>query len=690
MTASTQTSLESMEIDAINAIRFLSIDAIEKANSGHPGAPLALAPLAYSLFTRHMRFDPANPTWPDRDRFVLSNGHASMLLYATLYLCGYDVSLTDLEQFRQWASRTPGHPERQCVPGIEVTTGPLGQGFANAVGLALAERAAAARFNTQSLPIVDHRTWCMAGDGCLMEGVQSEAASLAGLWGLGKLTVFHDDNCITLSGPTGMHCDEDTQRRFAAYGWHVTHVDDINDLDAIDQAIAECRDEAERPSLVMVSSHIGFGSPVQDSCQSHGSPLGPQGIAKTREALGWHHPPFHVPPEILDHLRELVARRAQTRPEWQRIFDKLKAQEPERAAEFERRVASKLPDGWAGKLPRYELASTDIATRKAGGQIINAIAEELPELIGGSADLDPSTQTVITSSGFCGLPGGEPLGANTGAPRDWTARNIEYGVREHAMGAITNGIAAHGMFRPYCATFFVFVDYMRPAVRLAALSKLGGIFVYTHDSVFVGEDGPTHQPVEHLASLRAMPDIYVVRPADANETAQAWQVALERADGPTALVLSRQALPVLDPAKVDVQAGGYVYEDGDDVCLVATGSEVHLAVAARELLASDGISARVVSLPCWEIFAKRPQTQRDAVIPSDMATLAIEAATSFGWCQWGVDDVIAIDHFGASAPYEILADHWGFTPEAVAARARALLAKKTYSSAADGGHARRP
>lgn len=659
--------------EAINAIRFLSVDAVQKANSGHPGAPLGLAPLAYSLFTRHMKHDPSDPAWPDRDRFVLSNGHASMLLYATLHLVGYDVPMSQLQDFRQWGSITPGHPERGHVdtPGVEVTTGPLGQGVGNAVGLAIAERAAAARFNTFSPGVVDHRTWCFAGDGCLMEGVQSEAASLAGHLGLGRLTVFYDDNFVTLSGPTSNSFSEDVRARYEAYGWHVTYVADVNDLDAIDRAIAECLEEVGRPSLVMTRSHIGYGSPVQDTFHAHGSPLGPEGVEETRETLGWTHPPFEVPGEVYDHVRELVAVRSQAHAAWQKSFEIWRSEEPDLAAEFTRRLSGNLPEDWVATLPRWDADQGEIATRKAGGQVLNALAPELPELIGGSADLDPSTLTFLDGFGRFGAKDPSPAGVE--AARNWGGRNVEFGVREHGMGAITNGIAAHGLFRPFCATFFVFSDYMRPTMRLAALSHLDAVFVFTHDSVLLGEDGPTHQPVEHLASLRAMPNMWVVRPADPNETAQAWRMALERTEGPTSLVLTRQGVPVLDPDLVRADEGGYVYADGDDVCLVATGSEVHVALEARQLLSRDGISARVVSLPCWERFAERPREERDSVLPPAMRTLAIEAGVPFGWERWGVDDMVTLDRFGASAPWKVLADKFGFTPEAVAERARELI-----------------
>ncbi|MCG8547758.1 MAG: transketolase [Alphaproteobacteria bacterium] len=647
--------------DCVNAIRFLSIDAVEKANSGHPGTPMGLAPLAYRLFTHHLRHDPATPDWPDRDRFVLSGGHASMLLYSSLHLSGYDLSIDDIKQFRQWGSRTPGHPEYGETPGVEITTGPLGQGFANAVGMAMAERMLAARFNAPGAAIVDHRTWCFCGEGDMMEGISSEAASLAGRLhlGLGKLTVFFDSNHVTLEGMANVEFCENVAERFDSYGWHVGVVDNVNDLDAVDRAIAEAEAETTRPSLITVHSHIGYGSPQQDTAAAHGAALGEESVAKTRETLGWTHPPFEVPDEVYAHWRGQVEERAAARAAWQDAFAQYTADQPERAAEFERVMAGRLPDGWRDALPEFEPGKS-VATRVSGGQALNAFGAVLPELVGGSADVTPSTHTVITDS--------EDI--NCG---DWAGRNIHFGIREQAMGAICNGMAAHGGLRPFCSTFFSFKDYMAEPVRLAAMMGLPVVFVFTHDSIGLGEDGPTHQPVEHLASLRAMPGLRVFRPADANESAQAWAEAIGKG-GPSALVLSRQGLPTLDPAMLDVAGGASVVAPGDDAAIVATGSEVALALSARDLLAKQGIAARVVSMPCVENFRDRPADERDAILPPATPTLAVEAASPLGWHEFA-DDVLGLTRFGASAPGPIVQKELGFTAEAVAERLKTLLGK---------------
>jgi transketolase len=648
--------------DSINAARFLAIDAVQRADSGHPGTPMGLAPLMYRLYTRHLRHDPADPDWPDRDRFVLSSGHASMMLYAALHLSGYDLSIDDLKQFRQWGARTPGHPERGETPGVEITTGPLGQGFANAVGMALAERMLAARFNRPDLALVDHRTWAVSGDGDMMEGITSEAASLAGRLnlGLGKLTVFYDSNKVTLEGMADVELVENVPERFAAYGWHICEVPNVNDLDAIDRAIGAAVAETERPSLVVVHSHIGYGSPVQDTAKAHGSPLGDDNIAKTRAALGWTHPPFSVPDEVYADWRGQVRERAAAHAAWQEQLARYRADEPERAAELERVMAGRLPDGWRDALPKFE-PGTRVATRVSGGQALNAFAERVPELVGGTADVSPSTHTVINGSGDL----------NAG---DWSGRNIHFGIREHAMGAICNGMAAHGGLRPFCSTFFSFKDYMAEPVRLAALMRLPVIFVFTHDSIGLGEDGPTHQPIEHLASLRAMPGIHVIRPADANESAQAWAEALAY-EGPSALILSRQGLPVFDPALLDVGGGATIVADGDQATIVATGSEVEIALAARDLLATKSITARVVSMPCMELFRARSADEQEAVLPYDAPVVAVEAASPFGWHEFA-DDVVGLSRFGASAPAPTLYKKLGITPEAVAERVQELLGKE--------------
>ncbi|MGH6896292.1 MAG: transketolase [Geminicoccaceae bacterium] len=651
-----------IDADAINAIRFLTIDAVQRANSGHPGTPMGLAPLAYRLFTGHLRHDPAHPDWPDRDRFVLSGGHASMLLYASLHLCGYDLSIDDIKQFRQWGSRTPGHPERGVTPGVEVTTGPLGQGFANAVGMALAERMLAARCNRPGLEVVDHRTFAFCGEGDMMEGISSEAASLAGRLhlGLGKLTVFFDSNHVTLEGAADVEFAENVAERFAAYGWHVAEVSNANALVEIDQAIAAAVAQTSRPSLVLVHSHIGYGSPVQDTAKAHGEPLGEENIARTRETLGWSHPPFEIPAAVYDHWRSQVGERAAARASWLERFARYRADHPDQAAEFERMISGRLPEGWRDALPGFETGAR-IATRVSAGKALDAFGATVPELVGGSADVITSTHTVISGSGD----------VNCG---DWTGRNIHFGIREHAMGAICNGMAAHGGFRPFCSTFFSFRDYMLEPIRLAALMELPVVFVFTHDSIGLGEDGPTHQPIEHLAGLRAMPGIRVIRPADANESAQAWAAAIAHT-GPTVLVLSRQGLPVLDPAVLDVSRGATVVAPGDAAAIVASGSEVEVALGARELLAAKGIAARVVSMSCMEIFRDGSSAQRAEVLPPDLPTVAVEAAAPLGWHEFA-DDVVGLRRFGASAPGPTVYKELGITAEAVAGRVTRLLGKE--------------
>ena len=648
-----------LEGDCVNAIRFLVVDAVQRAKSGHPGTPMGLAPLAYRLFARHLRHDPANPDWPDRDRFVLSGGHASMLLYSCLHLSGYDLSIDDIKQFRQWDSRTPGHPERGVTPGIEITTGPLGQGFANAVGMAIAERMLAARFNEPDLGIVDHRTWCFVGEGDMMEGISSEAASLAGRLhlGLNKLMVFFDSNHVTLEGAADVEFCENVAERFDAYGWHVGTIENVNELDHIDRAIADADAETGRPSLIVVHSHIGYGSPLQDTAKAHGAALGEDNVAKTRQRLGWAYPPFEVPDEVYAHWRSQVAERAAARAAWQDDFERYRTDQPLRAVEFERVMSGQLPAGWRDALPRFE-PGTSVATRVSGGQALNAFGAKVPELVGGSADVLSSTHTAIIGSGDinCG---------------DWTGRNIHFGIREHAMGAICNGLAAHGGLRPFCSTFFSFKDYMVEPVRLAAMMALPVIFVFTHDSIGLGEDGPTHQPIEQLASLRAMPGLRVFRPADANESAQAWAEAIAHS-GPSVIVLSRQGLPILDPAVLD--AGASVVAPGDDAVILSTGSEVALALAARELLAKQGIAARVVSMPCMEIFRARSGADRADILPPGMPTLAVEAAAPFGWHEFA-DDVLGLTRFGASAPGPVVYRELGFTAEAVAERVTKLLAR---------------
>jgi transketolase len=643
----------------INTVRTLAMDAVQKANSGHPGTPMALAPLAYLLWTKHMKYNPRDPAWPDRDRFVLSAGHASMLLYSMLYLTGYDVTLDDIKQFRQWESKTPGHPERGLTPGVEVTTGPLGQGISNAVGMAVAERMLAERFNRPGQEIVDHYTYVIASDGDIMEGVSSEACSLAGFLGLRKLIVFYDDNHITIEGSTDLAFCEKVGDRFRSYGWHVLRVDDGNDLEALDKAIKEARATPDRPTFIAVRTHIAYGSPnKQDTAAAHGAPLGEEEVRLTKQNLGWsYEEPFTVLPEALAVYRQALERGEAAEQEWRGLFDQYVLDHADDAEEFQRVLARRLPTGWENALPAFE-PGEKMATRAASGAVLNAIAATIPELVGGSADLAPSTDTYL--KGFRDVTGG-----------GFSGRNFHFGVREHAMAAMLNGMTAHGGFRVYGGTFLIFSDYMRPAVRLAALEKLPVVFVYSHDSIGLGEDGPTHQPIEHLASLRAIPNLLLLRPADANETVTAWRIALERDGGPTALILTRQKLPVLEPGGA-VEKGAYVMEDGSDVILIGTGSEVSVCLEARRLLGEQGISARVVSMPSWKLFREQSKRYRDQVLPPGVPRLAVEAATTFGWCEWA-DDVVGIDRFGASAPGEVLFEKFGFTPQNVAERARKLV-----------------
>jgi transketolase len=659
---------------AIDTIRALSMDAVQRANSGHPGTPMALAPLAHLLYTRHLRHDPSAPAWPDRDRFILSAGHASMLLYSALHLSGYGLSLDDLKAFRQWESPTPGHPEYGMTPGVETTTGPLGQGFGNGVGMALAEQALAARFNRPGHEIVDHRTYAVVSDGDLMEGVSHEAASLAGHLRLGKLIYLYDDNRITIEGGTELAFSEDVQARFAGYGWHVERVEDGNDLAALDAAMRAAQGEAERPSLIIVRTEIAWGSPnLQGSAEAHGAPLGEDEVRRTKEALGFPgHEPFHVPDEVRGLYRDAVAQRARARREWDAAFARYAEAHPELAAEFHRVLERRLPDGWERALPDFSDAPA-MATRDASGKVLTALSPVLPELMGGSADLGPSTKTYVKGAGTFSV-----------AERD--GRNLHFGVREHAMGSVMNGMALHGGVRPYGSTFLIFSDYMRPPIRLAALMEQPVLFIFSHDSVGLGEDGPTHQPVEQLGALRAIPGLVDLRPADAAETAAAWRVALERTDGPTFLALTRQKVPALDrtrhAAADGLARGAYILRDAPggtpQVLLLASGSEVQLALEAAELLAGDGIAARVVSMPSWALFARQPAAYRDAVLPPAVrARVAVEAGASFGWERWvGLDgEVVGLLRFGASAPAEELFRELGFTGGNVATAARRVLGR---------------
>jgi transketolase len=643
------------------------MDAVEKANSGHPGTPMALAPVGYLLWSRFLRHNPVNPAWPDRDRFVLSCGHASMLSYALLHLSGYDLSLQDIRQFRQWASKTPGHPERGHTAGIETTTGPLGQGVGNAVGMALAERLLAEHFNRPGHAIVDHRSWALVSDGDLMEGVASEAASIAGHLALGKLTLIYDDNDITIDGRASLSFSEDVGRRFEAYGWRVLRVTDGNDLAAIDRALADAADQSTKPTLIVLKTRIGDPAPTKGGTASaHGAPLGAEEIRKTKDILQWpQEPPFFISPEAAQWADVSRQRGAQFEREWQSRLAGYRAAHPELAQEWDRAQAGDLPAGWESALPVFTPADGALATRQASAKALNALAARIPNLIGGSADLAESTGTEIK--------GGGSVSATA------TGRNLHWGIREHGMAATLNGIAAHGGLRPFGSTFLIFADYCKPSIRLSGLMGLPVIYIGTHDSIGLGEDGPTHQPIEQLAMLRATPNVHVFRPADATETAEAWRSAISRRDGPTVLALSRQKLPILDRVALasaeGVRQGGYVLRDGagtPELILLATGSEVHLALAAADRLTAGGRRVRVVSLPCWELFDAQPESYRHQVLPPKVrARVSIEAAATMGWHRFVGDAGVAIgiDHFGASAPADRLFQEFGFTVEAIVAAA---------------------
>jgi transketolase len=666
---------DALAFRSINAVRFLSAEAVQKARSGHPGTPMGLAPLAYVLWTRHLRYNPRNPDWPDRDRFVLSCGHASMLLYSLLHLTGFDVPLEEIRRFRQWGSRTPGHPEAGRTPGVEVTTGPLGQGLGNAVGMAMASRMLSHRFNRPGHEIVSHRIVALCSDGDLMEGVASEAASLAGFHRLGNLVAFYDDNRITIEGSTDLSFREDVAGRFRALGWHVLSVaDGDTGLREIMRAADEAFLPRPAPTLVIVRTHIAFGSPnKQDTAEAHGSPLGEAEIALAKEALGWpKEPAFFIPDDVLAHFREAVPRGERLEREWRLRMAAFRSAHPELSMEWERRMWGDLPEEWEGGLPAFPAGAPPIATRSASRKVLNAAAARIPELVGGSADLAPSTETIIENGGEF-LPEAPPGG-----------RNIHFGIREHGMGAILNGMARHGGVIPYGSTFLVFSDYMRPSIRLAALTEIRAVYVFSHDSVGLGEDGPTHQPIEQIASLRAIPNLYVIRPADANETAAAWKMALERTAGPTAILLTRQKVPVLSPDIVfrdgNVYRGGYIFQEGaggkPKVLLMATGSEVHVAVGAKGILEAEGIPARVVSLPCWERFDEQPEEYRNSVLPPSVrARVSVEAGSTFGWSRYVGETgrSVGIDRFGASAPGDRVLRELGISPENVAARAKEIL-----------------
>ncbi len=671
--------MSELDTVSINTLRFLAVDAVEKAKSGHPGAPLGDAPIAYMLFHKIMRHNPAHAKWSNRDRFVLSNGHASAMLYSALHLSGYKVSLDDLQQFRQWHSITPGHPERGDTDGVEVTTGPLGQGLAMAVGLAMAEKHLAARYNQPGHNVVDHYTYTLCGDGDLMEGVSHEACSLAGTLGLGKLIVLYDDNLISLDGPTELSFTEDVAKRFDAYHWHVQRVADGNDLAAIEQAITAAQAVTDRPSIIAVRTIIGYGSPKAGSSKAHGEPLGAEDVKKTKEKLGWPADrSFYVPDEARKNWDTIRPRGSKLEAEWNALFVKYKQQFPDLAAEYERAFAGKLPAGWEASVPKFAADSKPVATRVAANTVLNAIATKLPELIGGAADLSSSTKTTIKDGGNFHL---DPLG-----------RNIFFGVREFGMCAAVNGMAAHGGVIPYGSTFFVFSDYCRPALRLAALMQTPSLFVFTHDSIGLGEDGPTHQPIEQITSLRAIPGLVDFRPADANETAAAWQVAIERRK-PTFMALSRQDLPVLDPAQRDilqgVRQGAYILESGSaspDVILLAAGSEVSLVQQAAAELKAQGIVARVVSMPSMRLFEEQPDAYKASIFPDSLPVLAVEAGSPMCWWKYvgRHGDVIGVDRFGASAPGAIVMEKLGFSVPNVVAHAQKLVSRSRALASGKG------
>ncbi|MGE5305773.1 MAG: transketolase [Alphaproteobacteria bacterium] len=679
---------QSIDQLCINTIRMLSVDAVEKANSGHPGAPMGMAPAAYLLWTRFLKFNPRNPSWPDRDRFVLSAGHASMLIYSLLYLTGYDVPLDQIQQFRQWGSITPGHPERGLTPGVETTTGPLGQGFGNGVGMAIAEAYLGSRYNRPGHEIVNHYTYGLVSDGDLMEGVASEAASLAGHLKLGKLIYLYDDNRISLAASTDLTFTENCAKRFDAYGWHTQIVEDGNDLDAMDEALRRARSETARPSLVLLRTHIGFGSPgKQDSFEAHGSPLGKEEVKRTKKNLGWpEEPPFYIPGEALSRFRESVAKGQQVEAEWQNRFSAYAREFSAMARELEQALRGDLPDAWDAEIAEFPADPKGLATRVASGKVLNAIAPKLSTLIGGSADLNPSTHTVFPKLGDFESPEkdfGHSQGA-AGGGFSYAGRNIHFGVREHGMGAVCNGMAAHGGIVPFASTFLMFSDYMRPSIRLAALMELGVIYVFTHDSIGVGEDGPTHQPVEQLAALRSIPHLVVIRPCDANETAVAWRVAIEARHYPVALALTRQNVPTLDRSQFagadGLRRGAYVLSEAPDgkadLVLIASGSEVSLIVAARQKLLERKIRARIVSMPSWELFDLQSKEYRESVLPLSLrARLAVEAAWPQGWHRYVGDsgDIIGVERFGASAPGGVLMEKFGFTVDHVVERALALV-----------------
>jgi transketolase len=650
------------------------MDAVQKADSGHPGTPMALAPLAYVLWTKHLRYNPADPGWLNRDRFVLSAGHASMLLYSVLYLTGYDLTLDDLKQFRQWESKTPGHPELGYTPGVETTTGPLGQGVGNAVGMAVAEAHLAAVFNRDQ-KIIDHNVYFVASDGDMMEGVSHEAASFAGHLKLGKLIGFYDDNHITIEGDTALTFSDDTGARFEAYGWHVQHVADVNDLAALNRAIDAAKAETSKPSLIVIRSHIGYGSPNKvDTAEAHGSALGPEEVTLTKKALGYpSQEPFYVAPEALRYWRDVGKQRAKFQDDWNKAYEAYEATNSGLAKELQRRLRGELPEGWEDAIPVFTSKDGNVASRAASGVVINAIGKKIPELLGGSADLASSTNTIIN---------GEP----SFSAENYAGRNFHFGIREHGMGSIMNGMSLTGGLIPYGATFLIFSDYMRPPVRLACIMERHVIYVYTHDSIGLGEDGPTHQPIEQLSALRAIPDMTLIRPADASETAEAWRAALKHRKGPVALVLTRQKLSFIDRTKYGqasgLARGAYILADAPggapEVVLMSSGSEVALVLDAQKKLEADGIRARAVSMPSHELFARQDETYRNTVLPKGVKRIAMEAAHPMSWYRWVGDDgvILGIERFGASAPAARIFTELGFTVDRIVETAKKLVAKK--------------